>query len=459
MAPRFRIGWTAEAIAPLLAKANDRRTTRLLSLDAVEECAEEAASSELGIAWRTGGAAPDARGLTTLCLCVRRDAAVTIGIAAAHGAARPDVAFGDLKKWDAYSEAANFASAQAWAGRKKDDRVSLPLVEIDLARSTPESLLAQILERPEDDQLREVYADALSDAGDPRGEFIQIQLALARTEDERLRAREEELLALHGAQWAGGLAAPVFERGFLEGASISVDEVWNPVFEREPVRSITLERVGSRFDIERFITVPWLPRLRSLGLSSNRASIAEQGTLGRRWSTILDARGLHNLEALDFDQQRIGAQGVGALLERGPAAFPNLKRLRFTSDEIGSPDSLFGSRWVGQLDALALESVGLRGESLNVLSHGPAMRLRTLSLFANPLGNLGAAFVLGSTRLPMLRSLRLGRCGIGAASIVETLESSSLREQLDRLDLRDNPLGEATIERIRVRLGARLFGS
>jgi uncharacterized protein (TIGR02996 family) len=75
------------------------------------------------------------------------------------------------------------------------------------------------------------YADLLMDQGDPRGEFIQVQLAL---EDERLLAEEQlrlkgraaELLAAHKHQWLRDLAlallaSPVnhchWTRGWIDG--------------------------------------------------------------------------------------------------------------------------------------------------------------------------------------------------------------------------------------------------
>ncbi len=55
------------------------------------------------------------------------------------------------------------------------------------------------------------FADFLADHDDPRGEFMQVQLALedsSRTRDERdlLKAREAELLAIHEREWLGELA-------------------------------------------------------------------------------------------------------------------------------------------------------------------------------------------------------------------------------------------------------------
>jgi type VI secretion system protein ImpC len=81
--------------------------------------------------------------------------------------------------------------------------------------STEQAFLQEILERPDDDEVRLVYADWLLDQGDPRGEFIHAQVALARRGLEEGRAaelhrREVDLLNLFGAQWK----APFEERGW-----------------------------------------------------------------------------------------------------------------------------------------------------------------------------------------------------------------------------------------------------
>lgn len=60
------------------------------------------------------------------------------------------------------------------------------------------------------------YADYLADQGDPRGEFMQVQLALedeARPKDERdhLKKREGKLLAVHQRAWLGEFAPFVFD--------------------------------------------------------------------------------------------------------------------------------------------------------------------------------------------------------------------------------------------------------
>ncbi len=85
-------------------------------------------------------------------------------------------------------------------------------------------LVAAIYADPDDDAPRHVLADYLSDRGDPRGEFISLQLARGRN-DVRI-ARELELQQAHAAAWLGAIAAVVdvrrsrFERGFLSQAVI-----------------------------------------------------------------------------------------------------------------------------------------------------------------------------------------------------------------------------------------------
>jgi uncharacterized protein (TIGR02996 family) len=81
-----------------------------------------------------------------------------------------------------------------------------------------DALLHAIHDAPGDDAPRLVYADALLERGNPRGEFIALQIR--KPGDREARRREKELLDQHGKQWLGELAPVimagyVFERGFL----------------------------------------------------------------------------------------------------------------------------------------------------------------------------------------------------------------------------------------------------
>ncbi len=86
-------------------------------------------------------------------------------------------------------------------------------------------LLAAIAATPEDDAPRAVLADLLAAEGDPRGEFIALQLAGGDTQP-----RQQALLREHWQTWLDPIARVLdyeglrFERGFLHRAR--VDERW-----------------------------------------------------------------------------------------------------------------------------------------------------------------------------------------------------------------------------------------
>lgn len=84
------------------------------------------------------------------------------------------------------------------------------------------ALLEAIYEDPDDDGARLVYADALLEVGDVRGELIVLQCDRA-TRASAPTAREQELLRMNGRAWTGALAAALgevhYERGFLTGCT------------------------------------------------------------------------------------------------------------------------------------------------------------------------------------------------------------------------------------------------
>lgn len=103
-----------------------------------------------------------------------------------------------------------------------------------------------ILDEPDDDALRLIYADWHEDHGEPdRADFIRVQIELSRLpeDDPRatpLRCRERELLAAHERVWAP-LPGPddpwgwTFRRGFPEAARTHV----LTIFHKTPCSSTT----------------------------------------------------------------------------------------------------------------------------------------------------------------------------------------------------------------------------
>ena len=80
-----------------------------------------------------------------------------------------------------------------------------------------QALYAAVYAEPEADAPRRVLADYLQAKGDPRGEFIALQLLESPTPEQRERVRE--LQERHAERWAAQLCplleAPVFVRGFV----------------------------------------------------------------------------------------------------------------------------------------------------------------------------------------------------------------------------------------------------
>ncbi len=108
-----------------------------------------------------------------------------------------------------------------------------PTLEALAAGSWSESsanLFTQIYATPEDDAPRAILADALQEADDPRGEFIQLQLGPSTPTSA---SRQAELLSQHRSQWLGPFAPVVvpektrFRRGLICDvtlAEITVDQ-------------------------------------------------------------------------------------------------------------------------------------------------------------------------------------------------------------------------------------------
>src|SRR5262249_51651057 len=120
---------------------------------------------------------------------------------------------------------------------------------------TDDAFLADVIENPEDDAPRLIYADWLDEHGQPeRAEVIRVQVALAReapdhpSRGEWLR-REAELLSAHGKEWAGPAAVVDgqyrFRRGFVEsvqGPLPSLLRVADGLFAKLPLRGLATNR-------------------------------------------------------------------------------------------------------------------------------------------------------------------------------------------------------------------------
>jgi uncharacterized protein (TIGR02996 family) len=129
-------------------------------------------------------------------------------------------------------------------------------------------LLAEIYERPDDDELRKVYGDLLLERGDPRGELIALQY-----QPERDLKREAAILRKHQKVWLGPLAAvadaATFERGFVATfayAARYASQLATLAGAREwaTVRALRFVEAKTRNGIVEFLTNPVMRSLRDI---------------------------------------------------------------------------------------------------------------------------------------------------------------------------------------------------
>jgi uncharacterized protein (TIGR02996 family) len=125
--------------------------------------------------------------------------------------------------------------------------------------SDDRAFLQDILEHPEDDAPRLVYADWLEESGEPeraaRAEFIRVQYALQRlppgdARRPQLEERERDLRLAHEAEWVaplrelGSVQAWEFRRGFVEKVALRVADflgLAERLFAAAPVRELRLD--------------------------------------------------------------------------------------------------------------------------------------------------------------------------------------------------------------------------
>src|SRR5919197_4498856 len=119
------------------------------------------------------------------------------------------------------------------------------------------AFLDRVCADPDDDAPRLIFADWLDERADPRGEFIRVQVALARmpADDPRaadLQDREATLLARYHARWSeplkGAAGWAEFRRGFVETVNIEARPFLRraaDLFRLAPVRHLRLLDVRS----------------------------------------------------------------------------------------------------------------------------------------------------------------------------------------------------------------------
>jgi uncharacterized protein (TIGR02996 family) len=170
-----------------------------------------------------------------------------------------------------------------------------------------DDLWARHVADPGDLAHRAVLADALTEAGDPRGELITLQLAIADGRgDPRTVQRANELLTEHGRHWRGAFPGSVrvqFKNGFAVRVATNAKgaELARAIDRPDWVTVEELEINGAGADLPRLIAR--MPLLRTL--IARRESIEKLAGSGAVFPSIR-------------------ALGGGGWVPRDRVAFPNL---------------------------------------------------------------------------------------------------------------------------------------
>ncbi len=306
-----------------------------------------------------------------------------------------------------------------------------------------EQFLPAIVDDPENDLPRLIYADWLEEQGDPRGEFIRVQCELAKLgeyDPDRipLVERQDQLLQKNKSKWTKDLkiaAIRVFEfrRGFVESVSLNVkNHLQNAEALLNAVPTIRQVRINAlKAVLPEFVASAWLERIESLNLAGNKLGL-------RRMRTLLESPHFKNVRELDVTSNNILAGGFQALMDSDK--FPSLRKLACNIAETTEPAKLAeiarGPLWQ-QLESVELTEQDWNDDAVQTLAESwPVCGWKHLNLGFNPFAERGLQALFENGHLNSLESLRLQRCYTLPDSGIAMLANADSLSTLQTLDIR-----------------------
>jgi uncharacterized protein (TIGR02996 family) len=313
--------------------------------------------------------------------------------------------------------------------------------------SLREALESALVENPDDLATHHAYADYLQEQGDPRGEFIQLQLALEdprrpARERKALEARARELLAEHEREWLGILA----------------NALLGPEFE-SPDNRVPLEHDFDRGWLDRLVVpdTPHFPRHTNIGAL---LCLAPESRLLRELvleyddllvDTLLLSPFLLNLRVFQLGKPISGFQlrdwqWDSTSLPLLVAKLPHIEELHLLPDGYDATH-LFSLPNLSSLRVLQVYYLGER-YPLEVLADNPALKnLTHLQLHPAPadaplIDLAGARAILESPHLSKLTHLHLHCSNLGDVGCTEIVTSGILK-RLKVLDLRHGEITDS----------------
>lgn len=266
------------------------------------------------------------------------------------------------------------------------------------------ALISAIIDHPNDDTARLVFADWLQENGDPeRAEFIRAQVEAATPPDAKRAAskpqkRAAALLKKHEKRWRDAVGLPYggeYSRGFLTGlqfSNSSFAERVAAVLAVEPITEVRLDLHHSLDDDGAEVTPKWVdglaanPHLRVVTEINSQTG----GFGGKNFARLMKSKHFSHLREIHIFEDVIGSVGV-----KGIVASPST----FTLHDLVLNTGL---DWEGG-DEEKRDSVA----AVKILATSPRFASLThLGLPFNTLGDKCVQALLKSKTLP--QNLRLG---------------------------------------------------
>ncbi|HVK12776.1 MAG TPA: TIGR02996 domain-containing protein [Gemmataceae bacterium] len=352
--------------------------------------------------------------------------------------------------------------------------------------------MAAILDAPDDDAPRLVYADWLDEQGDgDRAEFIRLDVRLARTPRSDpgwsgLDRRVAELRQPNFQEWIGrlpqfpGVHWEAFTRGFVSVVKFETPDAYfeyaPDVFTAAPIREVRLHNFYWR-EASRLADSRSLRRAHVLDLNDGNY-IANKGA-----EALFRSEHLANLSELLIGKNLLGSAGVRAVAEapymrgltrlrvekndvyddgvRFLAESERLTRLRIldvsrTRAGVGGVEALARSRGVRRLLYLDLSGNRITDDAVRVLAASENMtELRTLYLSWNSITDDGVVALAESPQLSRLQNVYLTNNLISDRG-AEALARSPYLENVQELYVGGNHISGQAQDQLRARFGSRV---
>ena len=321
------------------------------------------------------------------------------------------------------------------------------------------AFMAAILDTPDDDTPRLVFADWLDERG---GDDDRARAALIRAQcraevlpegsaaRKKLEREANALIRAHGKRWAAPLTALrlgvdhyEFRRGFLDSVRMSATTFANSakkLFDAVPtIRAAHFEHAAN--ELNRLTKCKYLSRLASVDVSEmcwcgscpihrdldalfkcekldslTRLNVSDDRMDATGARKLAGCKGLAKLTALDVSHNPLGETGVTAMLKSKHLG--NVTELNVTACELGDAGAmaLASAKGIPALRKLVMMANDVTPVGLAALIASPLFaRLAHLDLSHNPLTREGAK-ALAAAPPCALELLDVRDCGIPAAT-------------------------------------------